>query len=246
VDNVFIISGLDRDFNLRRIERYLTLVYNSGAKPIIILNKEDICNDIESCIAGIESIAFGVPVHAVSAINKNSLKELYSLLKKGETSVLLGSSGVGKSTLVNALSGIDTQKVQAISSFVKKGRHTTTHRELFLIPNGSILIDNPGMRELGLYDSSDSIKDVFTEIEELSKNCKFTDCNHEKEPGCAVKESIKTGVLSQGRYKSYIKLKNEAHYLKMKDHKTSDAIEKEKWKGIRLKQRQMYNNTNKK
>ncbi|MCK5310623.1 MAG: ribosome small subunit-dependent GTPase A [Desulfobacteraceae bacterium] len=246
IDNVFIISGLDRDFNLRRIERYLTLAYNSSSKPIIILNKADLCDDIESRIAKINSIAFGVDVQVISAIDPISAGGIYSLLKKGETSVLLGSSGAGKSTLINALSGSELQNVKEISNVVNKGKHTTTNRELFLLSNGSILIDNPGMRELGLYDSGDSIKDVFSEIEELSLNCKFNNCNHEKEPGCAVIEAIENGSLLQSRYKSYIKLKKEAYYLKIKNQKTSDSFEKEKWKSIRIEQRLKYKISNKK
>ncbi|MCP3926593.1 MAG: ribosome small subunit-dependent GTPase A [Desulfobacterales bacterium] len=240
VDNVFIVSALDRDFNLRRIERYLTLSYNSGAKPFIILNKEDLCDDIESYITEIESIAFGVPVIPVSAVNQENLSELYDHLISGETSVLVGSSGVGKSTLINAFMGDNTQKVKDISSSVKKGVHTTTHRELFLLENGSILIDNPGMRELGLVDGNNSIKDVFREIEELGKNCKFNDCSHMDEPGCAVKFAISEGILSKERFSSYLKLKSELDYLKMKDSKSSEAIEKDKWKDIKKQIRRHY------
>ncbi len=243
VDNVFIVSGLDRDFNLRRIERYLTLVYNSGSKPFIILNKADLCDDIGSCMTQIESIAFGVPVYVISAIDHSSLEHIADLFKKGETSVLLGSSGVGKSTLINALSGTDRQDVSQISNAVNKGKHTTTHRELFLLPNKSLLIDNPGMRELGLHDGDDSIKDVFSEIEALSIYCKFNDCHHENEPGCAVQDAIKNGTLLKERYKSYIKLKKELAYIHMKDHKSSNAIEKEKWKGIKMGLKQMYKNS---
>lgn len=243
VDNVFIVSDLDRDFNLRRIERYLTLAYDSGSKPFIILNKADLCDDVDSCMTQIQTIAFGVPVHVISAIEPTSLKSLSDLLIKGETSVLIGSSGVGKSTLINTLSGMNRQAVDEISKSVNKGKHTTTHRELFLLPNGSILIDNPGMRELGFHDDSNSIGDVFSEIETLSADCRFNDCNHEKEPGCAVQDAIKKGTISHMRFESYIKLKKELLYLKMKDHKTANTIEKEKWKTIKIGQKKLYKNS---
>jgi ribosome biogenesis GTPase / thiamine phosphate phosphatase len=245
VDNVFIVSGLDRDFNLRRIERYLTLAYSSGSKPFIILNKADLCDDVEFCITQIQTIAFGVPVYVVSAIEQSSLKSLSDLLKIGETSVLIGSSGVGKSTLINALSGMNRQAINGISKRVNKGKHTTTHRELFLLPNGSILIDNPGMRELGLHDGSNSIEDVFSEIETLAKDCRFNDYNHEKEPGCAVQDAVKKGAISHKRFENYVKLKKELLYLKMKDQKAPDTIEKEKWKTIKMGQKRLYKNSNK-
>ena len=239
IDNVFIVSALDREFNLRRIERYLTLAYNSGSKPFIILNKTDLCEDVESFIAEVESIAYGVPILGISAIDGNTLAEVKAFLRKGETSVLVGSSGVGKSTLINGLTGDKTQEVKEISSSVNKGVHTTTHRELFLLSNGSIVIDNPGMRELGIFDGG-SIKDVFSEIGEFAKSCKFSDCNHMDEPGCAVKKAIEDGELTTERFNSYIKLKNEMHYQSEKGIKSSEAIEKDKWRDIKLQIRKHY------
>lgn len=239
IDNVFIVSALDREYNLRRIERYLTIAYNSGANPFIILNKTDLCDDLDSYVADVESIAYGVPIIPVSAINESTLDEVKGFLLEGETSVLVGSSGVGKSTLINGLTGSKTQEVKEISGAVNKGVHTTTHRELFLLSNGSIVIDNPGMRELGIFDG-DSIRDVFSEIEEYAEGCKFSDCNHTNEPGCAVKRALDDGKLTTERFNSYTKLKNEMHYLKEKGVKSSDAIEKEKWRDIRIQIKKHY------
>ena len=147
--------------------------------------------------------------------------------------------------MINALSGMNLQAVHEISKRVNKGKHTTTHRELFLLPNGSILIDNPGMRELGLHNGFDSIQDVFSEIETLSADCRFNDCNHEKEPGCAVQDAVKKGTISYKRFESYVKFKKELLYLKMKDHKTADTIEKEKWKTIKMGQKRLSKNSKK-
>lgn len=206
VNLVFIVSGLDRDFNLRRIERYLTLVGGSGAEAVIILNKTDLCDDPEDCLKQVKEIAGNSPVHLCMARDNNQLEVLTPYLEAGETIALLGSSGVGKSTILNGLLGEDRQKIGAVSEADGKGRHTTTHRELFLLDSGAILMDNPGMRELHLWGEQDDLAESFTDIEELALQCKFSNCRHKTEPACAVIAAIETGALSADRLASYHKL----------------------------------------
>ncbi len=209
VDLVFIVSGLDRDFNLRRIERYLTLVRSSGAEAVILLNKTDLCADPEGCKAQVEAIAGNSPVHLCMARNTVQLDILFNYLQPGETIALLGSSGVGKSTILNGMLGEERQKIGAVSEADGKGRHTTTHRELILFPNGGILMDNPGMRELHLWGGAEDLAESFSDIESLAIDCKFRDCQHKTEPGCAVNKAIESRILSPERLSSYHKLKHE-------------------------------------
>ena len=231
IDYVFLVTSLDRDFNLRRIERYLSIIYSSGANPVIILNKADLCDDIDEYIMRVEEVAFGVPIHAISAISNND--EIFKqYLRPGLTSVLIGSSGVGKSTIINLLLQNEKQKVKDISSAVNKGRHTTTHRELFLTPEGGIIIDNPGMREIQLFDDEKGIENLFSDIAAFASSCKFTDCSHDKELGCAIKKAIQDGVLSEERYHSYLKLKKENDFFEFKKTKSYRTIEQDKWKKI--------------
>jgi ribosome biogenesis GTPase len=233
VNTIFLVSGLDREFNLRRIERYLTLVYNSGASPVIVLNKADLCDDnIDTCLFEVESIAYGVPVCVLSAVNKQGLDALEVYLQPGKTVVFLGSSGVGKSTLINALLGYERQRVTAISAHVNKGQHTTTSRELILLPTGGLLIDTPGMRELQLWGDESNLHRSFEDVEELALQCRFSDCEHQSEPGCAVKEAIEAGELDPGRFQNYLKLKREFVYLEKRQTESADYIEKKKWKQI--------------
>lgn len=242
IDTVFIVSGLDRDYNPRRIERYLTLVYNSGATPVVVLNKADLHPDPQHAKGEIEEIAFGVPVHTVSALGGVNADSLRHHLVPGTTTALLGSSGVGKSTLINTLSGCKIQKTASISPAVGKGVHTTTHRELILLEGGAIIMDNPGMRELQIWDDESGVASAFEDIEALAGSCRFSDCTHRSEPGCAVNLAVETGELAQERLSAWIKLRREIRYLSERKSKSADTIEKEKWKKIRLLQKEYYKN----
>ena len=211
-DYVFIMQSLNDNFNIRRIERYLTLAWESGAIPVIVLTKCDLVDDVESYISEIESVAIGVDVYAISCKAKIGLEKLQKYFKKGNTLVFLGSSGVGKSTLVNTLIGKEVMKMSEIREDDSKGRHTTTNRQLLMLPTGAMVIDTPGMRELGMWNCDDGIDKTFQDVEKYFGTCKFSDCTHTSEPGCKVLEAIKNGELSEERYNAYMKLKNEARY----------------------------------
>ena len=211
-DYVFIMQSLNDNFNIRRIERYLTLAWESGAIPVVVLTKCDLVDDVESYISEIESVAIGVDVYAISCKAKIGLEKLQKYFKKGNTLVFLGSSGVGKSTLVNTLIGEDVMKTSEIREDDSKGRHTTTNRQLLMLPTGAMVIDTPGMRELGMWNCDDGIDKTFQDVEKYFGTCKFSDCTHTSEPGCKVLEAIKNGELSEERYNAYMKLKNEAKY----------------------------------
>ena len=213
VDLVIIVSGLDQDFNLRRIERYLTLVSSSGADAVLILNKADLHPDPEACVQEVASVAGNTPILVCSALEPLQLLPLQPYLKPGQTVALLGSSGVGKSTIVNALLGDERQKIAAVSSADGKGRHTTTHRELFLLSQGGILMDNPGMRELHLWGESIDLEESFADILELAQGCRFRNCSHTHEPGCSVQQASIKGTLDTDRLANYHKLKTELEAL---------------------------------
>ncbi|HEX2974077.1 MAG TPA: ribosome small subunit-dependent GTPase A, partial [Tepidisphaeraceae bacterium] len=232
VETIFLVIGLDGDFNVRRLERYLTPAWDSGANPVILLSKADVSDEVAARIAEVESIAMGVPVHAISAVEHRGLDALEAYLKSGQTVALLGSSGVGKSTLINALLGSEHQRVQSVSDHQSRGRHTTTHRELILLPTGGILIDTPGMRELQLWDDSQSLSSTFDDIEQLAQQCRFRDCQHNSEPGCAVQRALEQGQLDPGRYENYRKLQKELQFLAARQDHQASLIEKAKWKKI--------------
>jgi ribosome biogenesis GTPase len=210
IDVVFVVTGLDGDFNPRRIERYLLLVIASGAQPVVVLTKVDRCEEVEVLRARLAQIeGGGVPVHTVNAKDAASVAELHAYLGPGSTAVLVGSSGAGKSTLTNTLLGVEKMKTGAVRSADSRGRHTTTHRALIALPQGGCLIDTPGMRELKLTGEEELADTVFEEIEALASNCRFRDCRHESEPGCAVRAALDRGEIDSGRWENYQKLQGE-------------------------------------
>ncbi|MGI0485867.1 ribosome small subunit-dependent GTPase A [Pantanalinema rosaneae CENA516] len=232
VDTVFLVSGLDNDFNLRRIERYLVLAWESGATPVIVLNKADLCLDLEQRLVEVETIALGVPVITLSATHRQGIEQLQSYLQPGQTIALLGSSGVGKSTLVNLLKGEPIQAVQAVREGDDRGKHTTTHRQLIPLPSSALMIDTPGMRELQIWSGTEALPETFTDIETLAQQCRFRNCQHEQEPDCAVQQALTDGQLDLGRFLNYQKLQRELHYLTRKQDQRANLAEKERWKKI--------------
>jgi ribosome biogenesis GTPase len=215
VDIVFLVGAFGADLNVRRLERYLAAGWESGADPVIVLNKSDLADDLAGATAEVEAIAFGVPVHAVSATEGSGLDELARHLEGNRTAALLGSSGVGKSSLVNRLLGSERQDVAALRAD-GRGRHTTTYRELIPLPGGGLLLDTPGMRELGLWDAGDGVDQTFADVAELAATCRFSDCAHEGEPGCAVLAAVEEGRLAPDRLESYRKLLRELQHLDVK------------------------------
>ena len=209
-DYVFIMQSLNQDFNPKRLERYLTLAWQSGATPVILLTKADLVEDYWEYLTQVERVAAGVNTHVVSAHTGYGLPRLGAYLQPGKTLVFIGSSGVGKSSLVNALAGKQIMDVNGIREDDAKGRHTTTHRQMIRLDSGVLIIDTPGMRELGMWDVSEGLGDAFTDVEAHLGKCRFSDCRHESEPGCAIKAAIAAGELDLGRWESYQKLKDEA------------------------------------
>jgi ribosome biogenesis GTPase len=214
VDTVLLVTSLNRDFNLRRIERYLALTWESGATPVVVLNKADLCADPEPWRHEMASASQGVPVLVTSALRGDGMPALMAVISRAGTAALLGSSGVGKSTLVNALVGDSRQAVKPIRDRDERGRHSTTSRQLVCVPGGGILIDTPGMRELQLWDAEDGLEHAFGDIEALAEGCRFRDCSHGREPGCAVTAAVARGELAAERIASYRRLQREDDYVR--------------------------------
>ena len=209
-DYVFIMQSLNMDFNPKRLERYLTIAWQSGATPVILLTKADLVEDYWDFVSAVERVAAGVNIHVVSAHTGYGLGRLNAYLQPGNTVVFLGSSGVGKSSLVNALAGEEVMAVSGIREDDSKGRHTTTHRQMIRLASGVLIIDTPGMRELGMWDVSDGLGEAFQDVEAFLGKCRFRDCRHDGEPGCAVQAAIDAGELDAARWESYRKLKEES------------------------------------
>lgn len=208
IDTVFLCMSLNLDFNIRRIERYLTAAWDSGAVPVVLLTKTDLCDDVAAKIAEIERVAIGVDIITTSSAETDGYSQIRTYLKAGKTLAFVGSSGVGKSTLINHLLGEDRLDTNGLRGD-DKGRHTTTHRELLMLPGGAMVIDTPGMREMGMWDSSEGLAAAFEDIELIAERCRFKNCTHHSEPGCAVQTAIRSGELSAERLSSYEKLKAE-------------------------------------
>ena len=231
VDVALIVTSLNEDMNLRRLERYLTLAWESGATPVLVLTKADLADDVPAVVAEVESVACGAAVHAISSVTGEGLDELRAHLRPGVTAALLGSSGVGKSTLVNTLVGEELLETREIRED-GKGRHTTTRRELIQLPGGALVIDTPGMREVQLWIADDGLEEAFSDVTELFEHCRFSDCAHESEPGCAVKEAIANGTLAPERWESYLKLQRELAHLDRRLDKRAQAEERKRWRAL--------------
>jgi len=213
LDRVFVVSSMNEDFNPNRLERFLAMAWQSGAQPVVLLTKADTCADPESYAEALQTVAPGVDHYLTSAVDESGLDAVRALVGPGTTSVFVGSSGVGKSTLINALAGEEVMATAGIREQDGKGRHTTTHRELILLPTGGVVIDTPGVRELGLWASETALDNTFSEIEAMSANCRFADCTHDREPACAVQGAVATGLLEQRRLDSFHKMVREMQNL---------------------------------
>jgi ribosome biogenesis GTPase len=227
VDTVFLVAGLDGDFNPRRLERYLIAAWDSGADPVIVLTKLDVLDE-PGKLAEAESVAVGVPIFAVSNVTGEGLDDLRALLQPARTFVLLGSSGTGKSTLVNRLAGKVVMETGGLRKGDGRGRHTTRHRQLLVMPDGAILIDTPGLRELQVWEGD--IDSAFSDIAELAAQCKFNDCAHSTEPDCAVREALETGDLDEGRWTNYVKLQRELRSIEARSSRRIQRELKSRWR----------------
>ncbi len=240
VDVAFLTASLNADLNPRRLERYLAAAWQSGAAPVVLLTKADLCADIPAAVAEVEAFAAGAPVHALSSLRGEGIDAVVGYLTPGRTAVMVGSSGAGKSTLANALLGTEHMATQAVREADARGRHTTSHRELILLPGGGLLLDTPGMRELGLWDSDEGLAATFEDIEHLAARCRFGDCGHTNEPGCAVQAALTSGVLDAGRWLSFRKLRRELAFLESKEDPALRAAKRRQWVQITKANRARY------
>lgn len=230
IDTVFIVSGLDDDFNPARLERYLLICRDSGALPVVLLNKADICTDLDEKLDSLRPVCRDTPCHVVSALEGEGLDEIRKYISEGNTCALIGSSGVGKSTLINGLLGYDRFETGSVREVDSKGRHTTTFREMVLLPDSGLIIDTPGMREIQMWGDTSQLSQSFDDIEELALTCRFTDCKHESEPGCAVNEAIESSQLDEDRLSRYRKLERELSHLEQQQDAAARAEKKQERK----------------
>jgi ribosome biogenesis GTPase / thiamine phosphate phosphatase len=239
-DTALLVSALDGDFNPRRVERYLAQCWESGAKPLIVLNKADACEEAQQRAEEMEKVAMGAPVCMVSAKTGQGFDDLQKLFAPGQTFVLLGSSGVGKSTIMNRLMGHAIQEVQDVRESDSRGRHTTTARQIFALPSGALLMDTPGLRGLQLWDAEEGLTQAFADIDALAAQCRFTDCSHKIEPGCAVQAAVNSGTLDLARLENWRKLQREQDFVQRKIDPEARKKEKERIKLLMRKVRRMY------
>ncbi len=232
VDVAFLVAGLDHDFNLRRLERYLAVAWSSAVRPVVVLNKADIALDLEARLIDVASVAPAVPIVVLSALTGDHVADLAPFLAAGQTAVVLGSSGVGKSTLVNALLGEQRQATAAVRDDDSRGRHTTTHRELFALPGGAYLIDSPGIRALEVAGADEGVDTAFEDIADLAATCRFSDCRHRGEPGCAIRAALDDGSLSADRLASHEKLERELAHAERKGDPRARAEARRRWRTI--------------
>lgn len=239
VDTAFIVTSLNLDLNPRRLVRYVTLARDGGVTPVILLTKADLCAELETAVTEVRAATHGVAVHAISALLGHGLEALAPYLTPGKTCVLLGSSGAGKSTIVNHLLGTEALRVSPVRERDGRGRHTTTHRQLLRLPDGALLIDTPGLREIQLWngDEDGALEQAFRDIASLATSCRFKDCRHQTEPGCAVKAAVAEGSLEPGRLASHVKLQRELAFLERKQEKRAQSEHKKKYRAVNLAKR---------
>ncbi len=234
IDTLFIVASLDGNFNPRRVERTLIMAWESGAAPVVVLNKCDLSDDPGARLAEMRDVALGVPVLAISAAEETGFEVLADYTGPGKTVALIGSSGVGKSSIINRLAGEYVQKVEAISGSVNKGRHTTTRRELIVLPSGGTIIDTPGMREMQLWNGEEGIRETFDDVEMLAAGCHFRDCGHRDEPGCAVLAALAGGELDENRFRNYRKMQREIENLAIRQDELARRKQRQEWKRVTM------------
>lgn len=236
IDRVFVVTSANQDFNLNRLQRYLLLIRQGGAEPVVVISKSDLTPEVESLISEVEE-TLKIKALAVSSIQRDGIKEILEMIPEGSSAVFVGSSGVGKSTLVNTLLQRDVQTTQEIREDDGKGRHTTTSRQMFSIPGGGMIIDTPGIREVQVFGEDEAIEDAFPQISQLIRECKFSDCKHENEPGCAIRTALENGSLEEREWNNYLKLQREVAFAMRKANKQEASNAKKRWRDIQVNMR---------